>query len=526
MLCMTLVGVFADIQAQEPEKVLLESNRMGFLEARFDSVLTEDGVVNLNLVPGQVYYWDELIFDFNEEVEWSAKAKKYFPRHGDTFETDKVSGFLQLVLNTYENQGYPFVSISLSDITLTKGAVRARLIVNKGKRIVIDSLISRGSDVVSQKVLERLTGLSTGSWYNQQALEESQTRLMSTAYIKSDRPVEVGFFSDKAWVYFTPVKQASNHFDALIGFAPGGNSSTKLNLTGHINLGLINLFQQGESLSFKWEAPGSGTQRLVSHAVIPYLMGWPIGLSGGVELYKRDTSYLTLESEIGFRVSLQPNHWLDLQMVNRSSSEMGQVKDRNLQEFKLTLVRLSYMLDKLQPVIYPRSGWYIQPRIGFGRKMISGDGAGLINKNHIEIDADIGLLLQIGKQFGFSFTGTGGYRSGMDLAENEKYRLGGYTILKGFQEESLTADMFAVASAECRFYLSEGSNLHLFTDFGYLANHSADVNEPLLPIGVGMGLQLKTRAGLLNLDYAIGSSRDQAFALQNGLIHLGIKSIF
>ena len=525
-ICIIFIWLSTLVRAQDPGRILTVNQQKGYLEARYDSVRNNTGMLELGLVPGPIYHWEKLTCELDGDLEWSRKKNKLIPKAGTPVNPELIAELAVFVLNQYENQGYPFAKVYLSDVSLNKGGVKAVLAVEKGTRVRIDSLISRTEGVVSSHLLTRLTGLNIGDWYSQKSIVEAQKRLVSTNFLKSDRALEVGFFDDKAWVYLTPLKQSASRFDALVGFAPGNTGSSSLNLTGHVNLKLVNLLRQAESFEFKWEAPGSGTQRLVSHAVLPYLMGWPIGISGGIDLYKRDSSYLTVESDFGLRLSFQPGHFLDLQMVRRSSNTLAGIGDSDIQEFDLSLARISYRMNSTQPRLHPRRAWFIEPGLAVGKKQFVADGENETNSNHLEADIDLGAIFPLGQQFGISLLGKGGYQSGLHRADNEKYRLGGYTILRGFQEESILADIFTVCSAEFRIYLSDASNLHVFSDFAWISNRSDEGLKQLFPYSFGAGLQLQTRAGILRLDYAIGTSAEQAFSIQNGLIHMGIQSIF
>ena len=100
--------------------------------------------------------------------------------------------------------------------------------------------------------------------------------------------------------------------------------------------------------------------------------------------------------------------------------------------------------------------------------------------------------------------------------------------MRGFQEESLLTSSYAVVTAEIRFLLAGLSNIHLFFDYGIIENDGfKDIPDTfVMPYSPGVGLSIQTKAGILRLDYALGQYYGQGFDSRNGLIHLGIQSIF
>ena len=66
----------------------------------------------------------------------------------------------------YENNGYPLVDAKLDNINGNK----ADLIVNKGEKYTIDSLVIYGNTNISEKQLLQLIGIKKGEIYNQKKL--------------------------------------------------------------------------------------------------------------------------------------------------------------------------------------------------------------------------------------------------------------------------------------------------------------------------------------------------------------------
>ena len=110
---------------------------------------------------------------------------------------------------------------------------------------------------------------------------------------------------------------------------------------------------------------------------------------------------------------------------------------------------------------------------------------------------------------------------------NELFQIGGYRLLRGFDEESIYATQYGVLTAEYRYRLALNSFLFGFVDAAWVRNKYQEVNVKNTFIGTGLGLAFETKFGLLNLSYAIGKRNDIKFDIRNSSkIHFGYINYF
>ena len=107
---------------------------------------------------------------------------------------------------------------------------------------------------------------------------------------------------------------------------------------------------------------------------------------------------------------------------------------------------------------------------------------------------------------------------------NELFRFGGINSIRGFNENSLQANLYTALMAEYRYVLSPGMYIHSITDYGYYQDASSETRNNILGLGFGFGLYTKT--GLFNIVYANGSTKDQQIKLSNSIIHISFKTTF
>ena len=113
------------------------------------------------------------------------------------------------------------------------------------------------------------------------------------------------------------------------------------------------------------------------------------------------------------------------------------------------------------------------------------------------------------------------------IFRNELFQIGGYKLLRGFDEESIYATRYGVATAEYRYLVGLNSYLFGFMDAGWATNKYQLVNISNNFISTGIGLVFETKLGLLNMSFAIGKRNDVPFNLsQSSKIHFGYINYF
>jgi len=121
----------------------------------------------------------------------------------------------------------------------------------------------------------------------------------------------------------------------------------------------------------------------------------------------------------------------------------------------------------------------------------------------------------------------GGFYSSPSIFRNELFQIGGYRLLRGFDEESIYATKYAVATLEYRYLIGLNSFLFFFSDIGFTKNKYQSVNINNQFLGAGLGIMFETKAGLLNLSYAVGKRDDLKFNLrESSKLHFGYINYF
>jgi hemolysin activation/secretion protein len=120
----------------------------------------------------------------------------------------------------------------------------------------------------------------------------------------------------------------------------------------------------------------------------------------------------------------------------------------------------------------------------------------------------------------------GGWFQSPNIFRNELFQIGGYKLLRGFDEESIFSSAFGVGTAEYRYLLGQNSFLSAFVDYGLSSNGAVEAKANNRFLGVGVGMAFETKAGIFNITYAAGKRDDEKLNLRQSKIHLGYVNYF
>ena len=132
----------------------------------------------------------------------------------------------------------------------------------------------------------------------------------------------------------------------------------------------------------------------------------------------------------------------------------------------------------------------------------------------------------LGKQSAFKTAVNAGIYNSQSIFRNELFQIGGYRLLRGFDEESIYASRYAVTTLEYRYLVGLNSFFFVFSDGGYAENKSVNIKSSNTFISAGLGMAFETKAGIFNISFATGKRNDVPLDLRQSKIHLGYVTYF
>ncbi len=529
-------------------------NMKGYPAASIDAAIYDTTFARVQLFLGKQLQLVQLRTENIEKkaLDISGFSDKVFINN--PFNIAQLQVIKERILNYYERNGYPFAGVFLDSIQLSADAMNATLMVIKGPLYHIDSIRVKGKLKISNGFLQRYLGIPNGSIYNKDKLDQVSKRLLELPYLQEQQPSELmmlgrGSILD---VYLAPKKNSQVNF--LIGFLPANSQTNKLQLTGDVNLNLRNALGTGETILLNWQQLQINSPRINLGFQQPYIFKSAFGFDFAFDLFKKDSTFLQLNAQMGIQYLLSARQSGKIFFQNQSTFLLGSGVDTNLIKATRQLppnidvrsvnVGLDYELNTTNYRFNPITGNEFRLVGSVGIKTISQNNEiiGLKDPSfnfsslydsikqrsyQLRVKLTAAHYFPVGKRSAFKTVFNGGVFGSQQIFRNELFQIGGYKLLRGFDEESIYATQYGVITLEYRNLVGLNSYLFTFMDAGWVKSKYQSVNLSNQLVSAGLGLVFETKAGLLNMNFAVGKRNDLKFDLrQSSKIHFGYINYF
>ena len=530
----------------------------GFVNASLDSIFFDTASARLVLYIGQQYKWAHIdIASADPQIlavsGWNGKLFSNKP-----INFDQLKAVQENMLVHLENNGYPFSKIFLDSISLIEDSVNASLIIDKGPFYKIDSIRVYGNAKISNTFLQHYLDIPNGSVYNREKLLRISKKVRELSFLEEEQPSNMSLLGTGSVLNLYLKQRRSSQVNAIIGFLPNNDqlSSKKLLITGEANINLQNAFGGGEALGLNWQQLQVKSPRLNIFYRHPYLFNSPLGVDFSFDMLRKDSSYLNINLNLGARYVLSESQSgkIFLQHLQTIVSQGGINEAQVIASKTLPDIAdvsslglgVEFEKNKTNYKFNPRSGYQFNIGGSGGTKKIkknnqileledpsdpSFDFDGLydtvkLKSYQLRLLGAVAKYFPIGKQSTFKTAISGGSILSDNIYRNELFQIGGYKLLRGFDEESEYLSQYIVGTFEYRYLIGLNSFFFGFIDGGWGRNNSHSSKYTHTYIGTGLGLALETKAGIFNLAWAVGKRDDTQFNLRQSKIHFGFVNYF
>ena len=149
-----------------------------------------------------------------------------------------------------------------------------------------------------------------------------------------------------------------------------------------------------------------------------------------------------------------------------------------------------------------------------------------LNSYQLKFVAQVAKYFTLGKQATLKTMINGAYFISDNIFRNELFQIGGYKLLRGFNEESELVSQYIIGTIEYRYLVGQNSFFYSFTDFAWAKNSSAATQYQRTYIGAGLGLAFETKAGIINLAWALGKKENTPINFKQSKLHFGFVNYF
>lgn len=509
----------------------------GFLETNVDSTYQCSDTTYAVFHIGEEYNWEDVNFLVEGESHINQldlnlnSYKGYFLIDGESKQSS--------ILEYYLNHAYPFATIKLSDIRIDNREIRGTCLLNSNQKVVWDSMSTRGSADIHHKFIESYLGIKVGHDYSEEKFERISKLISKLDFISEIKPSELEFFDGLAKVHNYLEKQSANRFDGIIGFQ-NNDKTDKLELTGEVNLSLVNSFHRGEHIQFNWKKLEESSQYLKLAFQYPYIFNSNLGADFSFQLLKQDSTYVNTNLRLGLNLKGSMNSELKLFYQLKSSrliSSKQYLGSNMLPDFadsKSNLLGFQYGYENLDRRYNPHRGWFWDLNLAGGENKLKKninipdelyEGVDLKTKI-FEGSLNIKNYIPLASKFVYHWQISAAWMRRVNYFENDLYRLGGMKSIRGFNEDSFRASKYVIGRQEFQFVPSRNTSIYLFYDMGWYEKEIQKMKTSDKPMGYGFGFNFSAGTGLFTLNYALGKQDGQSTDLKSAKVHFGFIAKF
>ena len=454
------------------------------------------------------------------------------------FNIERLNQLFENLLVYFDNKGFPFANISLDSIKLDQEEVSAQLKVQKNQKFTYDSLQIVGNATVSASYLQTYLNIKNGEDYHEADIVKIESRLKELPYVNFLRSPEIAFMDDKVAVSVFINKKNANQFDGILGLLP--DQAGKYQLTGNLKLRLQNAFKVGELINFNYQSLPQKGQLLELLTAVPNVFNSSFSINGGINLLKQDTSFLNVDTKLGFSYLFSGQNALQFFVDHHSTSLVDVSNYKNATQLppildaNTTFYGLGIVMERLDYRFNPQKGYAVTAAVSVGRKKIETNSAIPINlyqnvalrSNTYRFEGKFNYYIPLGKQTVLALSNETGILNNGFLINNELFRIGGQRSLRGFNELSILANAYSFFNIETRYLLEQNSFLFAFYNQAYIQQKTPTVDYKDFPLGFGTGINFETSIGIVSISYALGKQKNNPLNLRQGKIHFGIVALF
>lgn len=525
----------------------------GFVTASLDSIHTDSSITTVTLFLGEQYNWSSIR---TAEADAPLLQTIRFPVLKGMIDFTTLTAWQKKILDYLDDNGHPFGKTYLDSIAIHNGEVSGLLKIERGAFYKIDSLQIIGNAKVNAEFLQSFLEFPPYCAYNKSKLQAVGKKLSELSYLEEEKASDVTMLATGGILNLYLKAKRSSQINALVGFLPGNDpltGSRKLLLTVDANILLKNALGSGETIGLMWQQLQKGSPRLNLLFEQPYIFHSPFNATFSLDMYKQDSFFLNINMNlgVGYRLAEKQTGSVFLQrrltiVSGINSAAIIQTKQLP-QEADVSSINLGIGYD------YAATDYRFNPRRGNLLSLITSAGTKKLKKNNLIVElkdpanpsfkfdrlydtvklgayqfrvtASGAHFVPLGRQNTLKLALAAGIYQSPSYYRNELFQIGGVRLLRGFDEESQFVSQYAIGTTEYRLLTGRNSNFFAFVDGGW-GRYPLEKIQTHTYLATGLGLSFETKAGLINLTWALGKRDDTDLNLRLSKIHIGFVSYF
>lgn len=540
--------------SEQAARILPELHTQGYITASVDSFHYTDTSIVLHIYKGDIYKWQSIqTANIPPEIAKNVNALLH-KQEGHALLSSDIQMVTEYVLKYADDNGYPFAQVGYKDVVFhADHSISATLAVDLGKTYQIDSINVLYGGRLDKTYFYKYLDIQEGMTYSAKKMKTLSPLIASLPFLQESAPWKLQFGVNDNSLDIFLVERKANQANAILGIQPTPNADKKFDFTADVLLSFQNELGYGERMKFAYQQLQKASPKMEVAIYWPYLFGSNFGAEGAFEYQKFDTLFRKTSGNIGVLYQFSAHDYVKVfgefgsnRVISYDTAFVSLNKrlPPNM-DLSKTGGGLEIHLSKVNNVLNPRKGYLLNASlIGSQRKILPNNAIEKIYDIHGEnygylydslltaqlqtkIRTSISGFIPLYRMFTLRLGYENGYIHSKDMFRNELFQIGGFKLLRGFNEESIFSHHFHIGTIEPRILLGPVSHLYAFSDFGYVATLNLE-NRPTSfnVLSFGIGGTLSTESGIFNLAFALGKQGNEQLRIRNTTVHFGYAVYF
>ncbi len=505
------------------DSLKINLSQLGYIDIIENRNKDTDSSYTSSMQLGKHYKYVKIYVGQEENIkEYLKKAKINVKNDSILVETAFAKAVLENLTAIAANSGNPFTSFQLQSIAKNQtNTLKGILVVEQDINRYADRIVINGYEKAPKGFIKHYARIREGKLFNQKELLEQNERLNDLSFITSKKDPEVLFTKDSTTVYFYLERKVNNRFDGFLGFATN-EETNRLQLDGYIDLILTNNLNYGETLLLNYKSDGDDQTQLNVKATLPYLFKSPLGIETQLSLFRRDSTFSENSQEVSLFYQINANNTVSLGYKSKQSEDLIEstdTPDEIIEDYTQQRILGGFTFSKLQSdFFFPIKSQFILNG-EFGNRVSS-----QTEEEQISVNTIASHIFRLNEANQIYLKNRTQVLLSDSYLTNEQYRFGGITSIRGFEENSIFANLVSTLNTEYRYVLNSSIYVHSIIDLAYFENEITNQKEKLISFGVGAGL--RTKAGIFKINLANGKTENQVFRFSNTKLHFQLEIRF
>jgi hypothetical protein len=440
----------------------------------------------------------------------------------------EIETFLSNTLQKLERKGFAFAKLKLINIKIIDRSLYADLQFESGQQRQLNSIVVQFAERDKKKNfpeghLTQVNRKYRNSTFNQDIVRQIHTDFEKFRFVSQVKFPEILFTKDTTKVYVYLEKRKSNTFDGFIGFS--NNETNKIRLNGYLDVILENTLKVGEQFSLYWKSDGNNQKTFKTGIELPYLFKSPLGLKAQIQIFKQDSIFQNTQTAIDLGYYIDYNTRIYLGYQATESSDIQNSNNKTVSDYKNSFFTSTVKYSKFDydNSTFPEKS-SLSSTVGIGKRITNDSPETIGTNKQFYIKLDVLHIFYLNPKNSLNINSRTNFLKSDTYVINELFRFGGSNSIRGFTENSLQANFMTALQTEYRYAVSPSLYIHSIIDYSYYQDDSSKNKGNL--IGLGIGLGLSTKNGLLKLAFANGSFTNQEMKFYDTIVHLNYSIKF